>query len=935
MYKKIILASITSSLFFSTFIPVIYASENSDYEGIQEVNAPSNVESIYPDVSEERTDSSNSGQIAKEEDGSHSLSEEEQVNSSTSETKETFDSSSHVKEKNLNQEKGTTESQSNLKELQEGEISVSDWEEFYDAFSNPSVRKITLTNNIVKNHSPYLNFQLRTNSIEIDGGGFELDFNKSDYLALGAASSNENVFKLHNISIKNNDLYPTINFKTLDGYSAKWRFEIGNLNVQSGSVHSILHAPLSEVMIFGSNTVHTLFANFTIGSAVFADETIYTGVSTNPGAPLFDYQTVKVDSSATGAKREFRTGKNSVISLKNETETPDASTSAIKDYFRSILVEEETVLDIFTRGAAIRFGTSGLENDKYSMIIKDGAKVNLNSDSTAGIYAPTLLFEGPNSTKEVIVESGGSFDVYQSRNDRPLILFRGNNTNLQADPGSIINLVGNSSEGYSELLLSMISVIAGSEKNKMVFNKPAYFNLQNKNKGSSAIKPWLSDFTFTILDAGVSLWGIKDTPSEKDYPLLSSFKLEHAMLNGGDPNETLEEVLTYDRITIEDQLGKTERFLGLYNRISGVGDFMPFPEWNAITDAEKTGSVRVVVGYKPGDSPTDQQEKIYASKDMPVKVDFYDQQNHLLASDILLNDEGIASHDFKKFHKANSKLKATARIGELVTEQMETVVIDATPPDPAVIDGGNQKVTSTKELSGTGEIGSVVTLERNGEPVAIPETIVDNDGKWKIDLSNVPLERSDQLQVFLQDNAGSLVGKVSEVPETNNEQGNRNPKKEKVTYKDAKFEIGTIVNIVGELIFKEVPTVIDFGQQVVKSEEQTFTPEAVTGQLIISDTRGSNATWKLLLSEKTPLTVGERSLTDVFEYQLSDGTLIKINDALEVIETGDIEQDGDFELSSNWNKQHGLIMKVPVQKQLLGAYEGVLSWELQDVPGNP
>lgn len=139
----------------------------------------------------------------------------------------------------------------------------------------------------------------------------------------------------------------------------------------------------------------------------------------------------------------------------------------------------------------------------------------------------------------------------------------------------------------------------------------------------------------------------------------------------------------------------------------------------------------------------------------------------------------------------------------------------------------------------------------------------------------------------------------------------------------------------GSLEFISVPIAIDFGSQVVQAIEQTLIPETLNGKLIVSDTRETSASWQLLLSEKKPLSVGDKELNDVFFYTRSDGQSVSITETPDVVETGNPGASGEVILSENWDESYGLSIVVPVTKQLVGAYSGELNWILRDVPENP
>ncbi|MHC5269724.1 Ig-like domain-containing protein [Enterococcus sp. LJL98] len=914
MFRKSVISLVASGLVMTTLVPVSFASESSESESKETMDVPANSGIAYPGVAEVHSEKSSADERSEQE-SEHTVSipkEEESESIPNASAEETSKQESEEK-KEKNQ----------LKKVRAVEVVVNDWEHFATAFNNPQTTKITLAQNITKGA---LNLTKRTASLEIDGGGFDLHL-KDNPIVVDSPSSTASVLKLHHFGVVTSDS----NIVTSEGsISDKWRFEFGDFVVPKGKTTSVLVAKASKVLLFGELEVTTNAENFVIGSAIFADETKYTGVSLGAGKPLFSYPSnEKVRKQL---DRNFEIGKNSVIHLSNQVKTTESFKSIIDEDFENILVEEGARLSIKSVIPAIRMGYVGDAADNvFSLLIQKDAVVTLDSETDGNVsYPPTLLFEGPRE-KKIVVENGGTFNVYQATSFNPLILYRGSNSLIHAKEGSTIDFVGNTErKPLNWGMISPMPELTNNNNNKLTIENPKHYNIQNKrvNQGAPAIKGEIGEFRMNIINSSISLWkqGVSGSP-DRAFSYIESFKATPGAIGG------------LDKVQIKlPGVEKPAEFNESYTRIAGWNLQKPEVKWDAITDADKKMKARVIIGYSFSENQNEPPEELYPTESYPAFVNFYDETGRLLAKDVKTNNDGYAEYSFAKetFKQAGETFNAVARFANKTSDQVDTTVLDVTPPEPAQIDGGTKQVASIKTISGTGEVGSTVTLEKNGTAVTIPKTIVGNDGKWKIDLSKETLSKGDQLQVFLQDNAGSLAGKLPDLDAlgTNNGQGNINPNVDE-PFRDTLFRAATTIAILGELKFTSVPDTLDFGKQMIMSETQTITPEKPTKGLIVSDTREEKSNWDLLLAEKKPLTFGKKVLNDVLVYRTSDGRQIEINSGSNVIESNEASSNEKVDVSSKWNETYGLALTVPVTKQLLGDYSGELSWTLQSSPSNP
>ncbi|MFS1021016.1 WxL domain-containing protein [Enterococcus casseliflavus] len=130
---------------------------------------------------------------------------------------------------------------------------------------------------------------------------------------------------------------------------------------------------------------------------------------------------------------------------------------------------------------------------------------------------------------------------------------------------------------------------------------------------------------------------------------------------------------------------------------------------------------------------------------------------------------------------------------QILTDTVE--VFPIIPPTPAQFSSSIIAKDSNTIQGTTDNLDAEVTVTHNGELLNTEAVIVDDDGKFTLDLSEVSLEMDDEIQVFLRDAEGSaLAAGVVNPPETNNTRGNINPSTE-LTFHDVTFESATILTV--------------------------------------------------------------------------------------------------------------------------------------------
>lgn len=805
-------------------------------------------------------------------------------NSMTVETsKDTNDEGSNVKDKKTN---------SNTQVVDES--FVGSWTDFVSAVRDEGVKKIILTGSFdnTKGSDPDLYLYKRKNDLEIDGKGYRVNF-KNSSIWLGTPANSIGTFYMHDIILDqdyagaySDDI---VGNRGISSDGAKWKYRFGNIKTDPG-VMRIARASYSEVRVYGKMDINTRAENFYPGSFIMEDGTEYKGNVNFYDFSVFFYNTPTI-SGSTGESREFTIGKNCKVDI-GQTQKAGGNYPAVYSNYQAITVGENSICNIDMPGNAVRFNTNGA-----GMTIKKGAVVNLTS----------------------------------KRSSYSVVAFSANNTYLNAEPGSYFYVIGNSTQP----LINLASTMSGNDSitrtgNKFILNSPAQYDLRNLNDNRFAVKVAYGqegNNSFSILDSDIDLWKVGVPvlgPSSEAYAKVPSLKVEGSGLG---------EVVTTSVPGLKSFKQSS------YRRLSGINQ-NPKIEWTPVTDADKRIQGRVIVGEVPDNNGLVGGEikyiPVYASENQ-AQVTFTDTHGNIRAN-LSTDADGYISYtdtnDPIQFQKAGGKISGIAKRGPWVTpDPIETAVIDVTPPEPAKVDNKENIQTITSKLTGSGEPDSIVTLMINDKPPDIPSRLVGKDGTWEVDISSFNLAVGDIIQVFLQDQSGSITElSPSEKPDTNDSVGNINPKKD-MNYRDTTFKAATKINIIGILSIVTVPDALEFGNNQVSNKNEIYRP-SVSGDLVISDTRGNGKKpWRLALSQSEVLKNGEISLDDALYYTSQLGEK-KITTAAQIVESGEFTSDGAKNISEGWHGNNGFKLDVPVEKQRVGDYSGKLSWKLEDVPGN-
>ncbi|WP_207694729.1 hypothetical protein DOK67_0000535 [Enterococcus sp. DIV0212c] len=644
---------------------------------------------------------------------------------------------------------------------------VGSWAEFKAAYDDQTVTKIIMTTDISRTS----NLALRQTSIEIDGGGFILDMNSDTLRMATRPTDGIGFFHFHDMTAKNSanegnglggNMWAFVNATNGTPNSQNWYYRTGNINTvrENGQrVIRLIRGTRGEITVYGKLNLITTSENFYAGSMIIEDGTNWYGEDTGSNYSVIWFEQ-NSSGTDTGAAQKFEIGKHAQVVLKNSTN--GTAYPAVYSYYSNLTVGENSIYNSNMNGNSVRFDNTG-----SSMTVKKDATVNLLSR--------------------------GSGSVMQ---------FSTNNSAFNLEPGGSIYIVGSTT--------SPVVDITGGSNRTFTMNSPKGFDIRNKNTGSASNSPAVSTTNvatniFTINDSDIDLWTLRSElmgPSQQTYAKVEQFS---AKANGGAANVTTTEP------------GLATFVATQYRRIAGM-NANPEVEWVPVTDADKTYKARVKIGMTPTDNFDENGnvilQPVYAAAGQ-AQVTYTDTygETHTVSTD----NQGYAIMTDTKFNITNKEIKAHAVRGPWISEtDPVTPVLDVTPPEPAIVDGG--KVTNAmKQLIGKdAEPKAKIYVDINGTRQS-NVGIVNDDGTWAYNLPRY-LNTGEIVQIFLEDNAGKITEMLDPVaPTTNTANGNINPATE-LKYRDATFKAATKYTVEDVLPDKPLmeKTVVSSGGQTTQ-----------------------------------------------------------------------------------------------------------------------
>ncbi|WNV20647.1 pectate lyase-like adhesive domain-containing protein [Bacillus sp. SI2] len=572
------------------------------------------------------------------------------------------------------------------------EVSVSNWNEFQDAYTNDAVSKINLTGNIVYTSGSILNYRL-TRSLEINGNGHTLDLKNQSIILGNPTIASENLIHIHDAILSNSRDMAFVDVNSSWSTSAKWKYRFGNIKTNP-TVQRLATATYAEVTIYGNMDIDTRAENFYVGSVIMEPGTNYVG-----NVNYFNYSVFWYNLAArpgdTGQSKEFTVGRNSKVRL-SQTQTLGTTFPAVYSYYKDITIEENAIFNVAMPGNAVRF-----DQQYSSFTAKKGSIVNLTSKQKSG----------------------------------SVVNYNNSNTYLKVEPGAYFYTIGVSRE-------PLINLNRGTN-NLLILDSPAQYDIRNldENSNSTAVDNG-SNGEVRINNSDIDLWKMGTNvlgPSTLTYANIGylsatnqAVKSSNADLQSKFSTKNFRRISGMNQTpTVEFTEEVTDADLTVKLRVK-IGEV---PDNNG---ADKDGNVN----YIP----------VYASKDQ-AKVTIFNDENSEV-KEISTDENGYATYKVDAFYKAGTKLTATVERGpHKGKESVETTVRDVTPPNPAEL---KDKVTNgTKVIRGkNAEVGSHITYSINDKPTFI-EAPVNEDGTWELKALNKKLQIGDKLQFFLTDEHGN------------------------------------------------------------------------------------------------------------------------------------------------------------------------------------
>lgn len=691
---------------------------------------------------------------------------------------------------------------------------VNDWTTFRAAYENNAVSKIVLEADIYYGTSIRI---ARTESIEIDGQGHLLEMRNgslnvdglSSLANFGKAFSDSPVFHMHDLQIANNTGYGAVEGNLSNAWAfvngngqrnsnrRLWNYRIGNIytpydtsltnnNQRVGG--RLINGELSEISVWGYNTVVTGAENFYTGGMTFEPNTYYKGTNAEYDYSVIwfmDLPTAAQAVDATGT-RTFDVGDGSFVYL-NYTAN-GINYPAVYENWDSMTIGKNATYNANMPGSAVYFN-----KDNATFTAEEGSTVNLLSRRGS---QPTVRFQALNST------SGGQSNP--------------TNTKFEMKPKSNLFVVGSNNGG----VISYGTLGTRATGVQFILDNPDAFDIRNTYNSTTTTNAFLGDTaynrgerSFIIKNSDISIWNNStdmDGSPTYDYQNVENFTVTNGTANG---------TVTSTDPDLASQFSRPN-----FKRISGMNSD-PELIWTPVTDADYSQKSRVLLGYTAvgGSDPFDENgdakvKAVYADDVRKAYVDYTDTLGNtytaVSGSDNFIywtptNDSARGSvFQLAGQNMLGTPYRATTTGGVLtpyrVGAEMPTPVIDVTPPEPATVTG-DEVTNATKQLVAENlEPGAKVFLTISGTTSNAGSMVaagtVGADGKWTHNLSAY-LNVGDTVTIYLQDNAGIAEGQDHEdpfdpgAPATNSADGNINPYPNDLSYRDATFTKATTYTV--------------------------------------------------------------------------------------------------------------------------------------------
>ncbi|WP_419154007.1 pectate lyase-like adhesive domain-containing protein [Weissella viridescens] len=796
-------------------------------------------------------------------------------------------------------------------------VTVNDWDALNKAWSDDSVDKIILGNNIQTDRRGFSRH--RNKAIEVDGQGKTLTANFTGnngfQLNNGSATPVGSIFSLHDINIiqtQSNDVYGMFYSDEGSG-SSKWIFKLSNLTYSQGDTtvgQRFMTVGGATMDLSGNVDIRTNYENFIgAGEINVAPNCHYYGVSNNSSKPTDGrYSTVSGAGqvsvwymTATTGSGNINIGNGAIVSLVNYKKGNIFSPIYYK--FNTVTINSGAVLNLNGGNNGMNWlsNNAGAGNGNYD--VKSNANLTVSSNDNSGGASLVDYNTSGSGMQGISVEAGGTFYALgKTNNGIPLIN------------------------------------MAGSNKNQYLkVDNPKGFDINNLSVGINNPAINTTNGTFSINNSDISIWAngmdtlhssATDTFSKvKSFAYNGTINSSNVDLKNAYKNNSLSRIscLNQPEKMYVQKWSESEPSTETMTKLDGE------IQNGLIWDTDKKIRVRVRIGQTPISGNPDFDTGL-----LPLG-DVWAGKNQIKVSDgentVGTDENGYAVFNTnprtaninggKGIHFKSIRSDGTG--GSLV----QSDVIAKYPPLPVKI---TSSAVSNEEIKGrviypseikTGRVNTITAQVSSDQGktwnLVTNKATINKDNTFNLGKID-DLKAGDQVQIFATDVNG-LTTPAADTP-----------------IHDVLAKGATKITIKGSLNWVSKFTSLDFGTHALDSKRVSYPALANTREsLEVSDTRGNGGTWRVTAQLIKPLTSNDGLSV------LKSGLVYKNGQSDEALGRNEVligqyrtNSSNSVKINDKWNASNrGIFLDVPDQTRLKPqSYNGTVKWNLQDVVPN-
>lgn len=796
-------------------------------------------------------------------------------------------------------------------------VTVNDWDALNKAWSDDSVDKIILGNNIQTDRRGFS--RQRNKAIEVDGQGKTLTANFTGnngfQLNNGSATPVGSIFSLHDINIIQtyengvNGMF----YSNEGAGSSKWIFKLSNLSYSQGSTTAgqrFMTVGGATVDLSGNIDIRTNYENFIgAGEINVAPGSHYYGVSNNSSKPADGtYSTTDGAGqvsvwymTATTGSGNINIGNGAIVSLVNYKKGNIFSPIYYK--FNTVTVNPGAVLNLNGGNNGMNWlnNNAGSGNGNYN--VKSDANLTVSSNDNSGSASLVNYNTSGRGTQGISVEAGGTFYALGKTNAGiPLI-----------------NMAGSNSNQYLRV------------------DSPKGFDINNLSVGINNPAIDTRNGTFSINNSDISIWanGMDTLHSSatntfskvKSFAYNGTTNSSNVDLKNAYKNNSLSRIscLNQPEKMYVQKWSESEPSTETMTKLDGE------IQNGLIWDTDKNIRVRVRVGQTPISGNPDPNTGL-----LPLG-DVWAGKNQIKVSDgentVGTNENGYAVFNTKP-RTANinggkginfKSIRSDGTGGSLVQSDISAQY----PPLPVKITSpaiSNEEIEGQVIYPADVKIGKVDTITAQvsrdqGKTwnLVTNKATINKDNTFNLGKID-DLKAGDQVQIFATDVNG-LTTPAADTP-----------------IHDVLAKGATKITIKGSLNWVSKFTSLDFGTHALDYKRASYSALANTKEsLEVSDTRGNGGTWRVTAQLIKPLTSNDGLSI------LNSGLVYKNGQSNEVLSKNEVligqystDSSNSVKINNDWNdSDRGIFLDVPNQTKLKPqSYNGIVEWNLQDVVPN-